>query len=448
MNLEMDHEDENRHSNNLALDKAKDLVKGTVRILESEGVEFSPMHEEFSQNKPKWTRLLILTGVVATLGSSMPVGYNIGVMNTPQLIIKEFCNASIYTHYNSELNEIELNLLWSSIVSIFLIGGMAGSLSGGWLADKWGRNPRGYTKINCISGTESTWHFLLSLYGVLILLSVAALPFLPESPKYLCVIRQQEDRGAKELSRLRGIPISELQMELAAIQASSKRELEAGKWSIAKLVKTRSLRWPLILVCALQGGQQLSGINAVFYYSVPIFLSAGLGEAGSQYASIGAGFVNLFVASLAMVLANKYSRRKLMFFSCSTACACLILLSIAIATMETITWMPYFSIAMVLSYVFFYGIGLGPIPYFIGSELFTVGPRPAAMALGSMSNWTGNFIVGMTFPSLQAVAGALSFVPFVVSTALLGLLLWWKLPETLGVEPVELGEERPLRSTN
>jgi hypothetical protein len=30
-----------------------------------------------------WTPLLVVTGVATTVGSSIPVGYNIGVMNTP-----------------------------------------------------------------------------------------------------------------------------------------------------------------------------------------------------------------------------------------------------------------------------------------------------------------------------------------------------------------------------
>lgn len=62
---------------------------------------------------------------------------------------------------------------------------------------------------------------------------------------------------------MRGVPVTQLTGELQAIKASSKREQEAGKWSVRKLLMTPSLRWPLILVCALQGGQQLSGINAV-----------------------------------------------------------------------------------------------------------------------------------------------------------------------------------------
>jgi len=117
--------------------------------------------------------------------------------------------------------------------------------------------------------------------------------------------------------------------------------------------------------------------------------------------------------------------------------------------------MPYVSIAAVLAYVFFYGVGLGPIPYFIASgisffffslitesllfflELFSVGPRPAGMALGSMANWGANFLVGMTFPSMQSAIGAFSFLPFATSTALLAVLLWKKLPETFGIDPSE-----------
>lgn len=81
--------------------------------------------------------------------------------------------------------------------------------------------------------------------------------------------------------------------------------------------------------------------------------------------------------------------------------------------------MPYVSIVAVLSYVLCYGIGLGPIPYFIGSELFEVGPRPSAMALGGMANWGGNFAIGMTFPTLQAAIGANSFYIFAFVTLML-----------------------------
>ena len=54
-------------------------------------------------------------------------------------IIKEFCNASVSAHYGVELSASQLDVLWSTIVSVFLVGGMVGSMSGGCAADHFGR---------------------------------------------------------------------------------------------------------------------------------------------------------------------------------------------------------------------------------------------------------------------------------------------------------------------
>lgn len=40
---------------------------------------------------------------------------------------------------------------------------------------------------------------------------------------------------------------------------------------------------------------------------------------------------------------------------------------------NAVSWMPYFCICTVLTYVFCYGFGLGPIPYFIGSGRLVLG---------------------------------------------------------------------------
>lgn len=118
---------------------------------------------------------------------------------------------------------------------------------------------------------------------------------------------------------------------------------------------------------------------------------------------------------------------------------------------ETQSWLPYACIVAVFAYIVAYQFGLGPIPYFIGSgkitfiynfekylfmcgpiELFESAPRPAAMALGSLSSWTGNFIVGMAFPSLQQAWGAFVFLPFAIVCFALFTLLRFYLPETRG----------------
>lgn len=65
------------------------------------------------------------------------------------------------------------------------------------------------------------------------------------------------------------------------------------------------------------------------------------------------------------------------------------------------SWMSYVSMTSIFLFVSFFEIGPGPIPWFIVAELFSQGPRPAAIALAGCCNWTCNFVIGMTFPYIQ-----------------------------------------------
>lgn len=63
--------------------------------------------------------------------------------------------------------------------------------------------------------------------------------------------------------------------------------------------------------------------------------------------------------------------------------------------------MSYVSIVAIFAFVAFFEIGPGPIPWFIVAELFSQGPRPSAIAVAGLSNWTANFIVGMGFQYVE-----------------------------------------------
>ncbi|MBZ3890170.1 Solute carrier family 2, facilitated glucose transporter member 3 [Sciurus carolinensis] len=86
--------------------------------------------------------------------------------------------------------------------------------------------------------------------------------------------------------------------------------------SVLPLSRSSSYQQPILISIALQRSQQLSGIDAVFYYSTRIFKDAGVEE--PIYATTGAA---------------------------------------------------------VLVYVAFFEIGPGPVPWFIVAELFGQGPR-------------------------------------------------------------------------
>lgn len=76
---------------------------------------------------------------------------------------------------------------------------------------------------------------------------------------------------------------------------------------------------------------------------------------------------------------------------------------------ERVPAMSYVSIVAIFGFVAFFEIGPGPIPWFIVAELFSQGPRPAAMAVAGFSNWTCNFVIGMGFP--YVAVGAPRLVP-------------------------------------
>lgn len=63
--------------------------------------------------------------------------------------------------------------------------------------------------------------------------------------------------------------------------------------------------------------------------------------------------------------------------------------------------MSYLSIVAIFGFVAFFEVGPGPIPWFIVAELFSQGPRPAAIAVSGFSNWASNFLVGMCFQYVE-----------------------------------------------
>lgn len=66
-----------------------------------------------------------------------------------------------------------------------------------------------------------------------------------------------------------------------------------------------------------------------------------------------------------------------------------------------IDWMSYLSVVSTLSFVVFFAVGPGSIPWLITAELFSQGPRPSAMAIAVLVNWLANFFVGIGFPSMK-----------------------------------------------
>ena len=75
--------------------------------------------------------------------------------------MEAFCNESIKERYDIDVSESGLKIVWSSVVSIFLIGGAAGSFLSSWVADRYGR--KGALSVGNIFGIIGAGMFFLIL---------------------------------------------------------------------------------------------------------------------------------------------------------------------------------------------------------------------------------------------------------------------------------------------
>ncbi|XP_004407688.1 PREDICTED: solute carrier family 2, facilitated glucose transporter member 3 [Odobenus rosmarus divergens] len=413
----------------------------------------------------KVTAPLIFAISIATIGS-FQFGYNTGVINAPEMIIKDFLNYTLEETLNDRPTEVLLTSLWSLSVAIFSVGGMIGSFSVGLFVNRFGRRNSmlivnllavaggclmGFCKIawsvgmlilgrlviglfcglctgfvpmyigevsptalrgafgtlnqlgivigilvaqifglKVIMGTEELWPLLLGFTIIPAVLQSAALPFCPESPRFLLINRKEEG---------------------SARDSEYPSHLRCGNFGVVVCFRMRAL-------------------DLVFYYSTGIFKDAGVQE--PIYATIGAGVVNTIFTVVSLFLVERAGRRTLHMTGLGGMAVCSIFMTISLLLKDEYNWMSFFCIGATLVFVAFFEIGPGPIPWFIVAELFSQGPRPAAMAVAGCSNWTSNFLVGLLFPSAAFYLGAYVFIIFTGFLILFLVFTFFKVPETRG----------------
>ncbi|GJE86819.1 MFS general substrate transporter [Phanerochaete sordida] len=164
--------------------------------------------------------------------------------------------------------------------------------------------------------------------------------------------------------------------------------------SILQLFTARELQRPLIIVCFSMLCQQLSGVNAVLYYSNDI-LSKALPDIG-PFVSLGITIVNVIMTFPPIFLIERLGRKTLLSMSAGGA-----LLSLVGVGYGLDTGVVALASITILTFVASFAIGIGPVPFVMIPE---VSPRHAVSALSSVGlslNWIANFLVGLVFLPLR-----------------------------------------------
>jgi len=294
--------------------------------------------------------------------------------------------------------------------------------------------------LNGVMGSDY-WPILVSFTAFPSALQTILLFALPESPRYLILEKKDESAGTQALKKLRNT--DDIDEELDDIKAEANASSNETSLSIWQLLRTPNLRLALFVTVCMHLSQQLSGINAIFYYSTIFFKDAGISSDNAQYATLGVGAIMVTMSIVTIPFMDKLGRRTLHFAGMigMIICSILITISLNMGTEEkpanpgddnAVSGSGIFTVIAALSLVTFFALGPGSIPWLITGELFTQAPRSAAISVATLVNWSGNLAVGLIFPVMQKEIKDFSFLPFTVSLVILFLVLFFYLPETKG----------------
>uniref|UniRef100_A0A8C1LJJ8 Solute carrier family 2 member 3b n=1 Tax=Cyprinus carpio TaxID=7962 RepID=A0A8C1LJJ8_CYPCA len=282
--------------------------------------------------------------------------------------------------------------------------------------------------LESLLGSQSLWPLLLALTAVPAVLQSIMLIFCPESPRYLLITLNQEDEARQVLIRLRGY--SDVEDDIREMKEEAMKMSMEKKVSIPELFRNSAYRQPIIIAIVLQLSQQLSGINAVIYYSTEIFRNAGITE--PVFATIGVGAVNTLFTVISLFLVERAGRRTLHMIGLAGMAVCTLLMTISLGLVQGTSAISILAILAVFGFVASFEMGPGPIPWFIVAELFAQGPRPAAIAVAGCCNWTASFLVGLLFPKLLKLCDAYVFIIFLILLIIFFVFTYFRVPETKG----------------
>ena len=222
---------------------------------------------------------------------------------------------------------------------------------------------------------------------------------LPETPRFL-IMKDDYDGAARSLSRLRKLPLDHdaLLTELDEIRSNYEYEIQLGKGTFADCFKGSNKK-RLFTGCALQGLQQLTGINFIFYYGTHFFQSSGI-QAPFTIALI-TNLINVGATVPGLWLVEKAGRRKLLFWGAVGMCSFHFVVAIVgVAAPESSPVANNILIAFVCMFISFFAASWGPVAWVVTGEIFPLKVRAKCMSMAVASNWLFNWALAYATPYL------------------------------------------------
>jgi MFS transporter, SP family, xylose:H+ symportor len=278
---------------------------------------------------------------------------------------------------------------------------------------------------------EQEWRWMFGVMAAPSAIFCLLIFLTPQSPRWLVARGRLSE--ARAVFRRCGSDYGSVEDEIREIQQS----IDLAHHSLNEPFYCRRYRTPILLAVAISAFNQLSGINAVLYYTPFIFKMAGAGVESALLQSVIVGFTMLVFTVLAMAVIDHFGRRKLMI---AGSLGYIVGLSGAAWAFYAKVNGPLLLVSL-LVFIAAHGFGQGAVIWVFISEIFPNRVRARGQALGSFTHWAMNAAISWTFPIIAAAAGWTAFAFYAV--CMVGQLVWALLvmPETKGLSLEKIQEK-------
>lgn len=319
--------------------------------------------------------------------------------------------------------------------------------------------------IECISlGLNSAigWRIVVVITVVPTIIQMLVLPFCARSPRWL-IGENRIDEARVEFLRLRNGDVeaefTDMLLGLTkgvedksapvdndkdsatgfdntvvkgeADNANFEAEVQLNLLQIFSIPVLAKLSLKLFVVHALS---QLTGINAIMYYSTSIFeLSF---QDAAKYVTIGVAALNVVITVVGLALVDRLGRKTLLLISTAGMTIWCVVMTIAMRFN-----VGALQVVCIMLYVAFFAIGFGMVPFVITAESFPTYAVGSASSGCLAINWLCNFIIGLIFPTLLAACGPYVFLIFAGLALFAFIFVFIFIPETKQKSLDELGRQ-------
>ncbi|MGK0324674.1 MAG: sugar porter (SP) family MFS transporter [Polaribacter sp.] len=338
---------------------------------------------------------------------------------------------------------------------------------------------------------ENVWRWMLGVELIPAVIYFVFLFFVPKSPRWL-YLKGHFKEAKKVLTQIHGIERGGI--EIAAIERNIHADKNKAPLKIKDLLKP-SLRFILVVGLIVGVLQQITGINAVYFYATSIFKQTGIGTDAAFSSGVLLSTISVIFTFVAIYLIDRMGRRPLLLIGTAGIAVSLLLCAYGFnqatyqlskeninqfefsdsqkllplidtlydsdvafkndvkaalgnkiyskndgAILEAATTINANLILIgILGFIACFAFSLGPVMWVLLSELYPIKYRGLAIGVIAFVNSLISSLVQLVFPwELSNLGNALSFFLF-GAVAFIGFFIMLKiLPETKGKSLEEL----------